>query len=151
MARTKEPKERQKEPRLTDRERKLADLSMAGVTGRDAAKLVYNPANDNSAAAIASEVLARPNVRQYLEDAALGAAERVNHLSGHARSEMVSLIASKDILDRTGFKTPEPARDDRPGATYNFLFSAETREEVKAIEDSIKRRLLAPPAEHHVP
>lgn len=126
---------------LTEKERAVADLVMAGSSGKDAALKVYNTSNPISAAAIASEVLAKPDVRAYLEGVAGEAAEIVMKHARGAQSEMVSLMAAKDVLDRTGYKTPEPAKDINQGATYNFLFSAETQESVRAIEATIRARL----------
>jgi len=126
---------------LTDNEKMLADLVAGGMTGKDAALNVYNPSNPKSAAAIASEVLAKPDVRAYLEGTAMKAAGKMEQLMDNAKSEMVQYVAAKDILDRTGFKTPEPAKDPNQGATYNFIFSAETQADVARIEATIRARL----------
>jgi len=131
---------------LTENEKKLADLTLVGVSGQEAALIVYNTSNPASARSIASEVLAKPGVRAYLESVAGEAAEIV---MGHARnrkSGMVSLVAAKDVLDRAGFKTAEPPRDQNPGATYNFIFSKETQDEVRRIETIIRERLTG---DHH--
>lgn len=130
---------------LTEKERELADLVMAGSSGKDAALKVYNTDNSLSAASIAAQVLAKPDVRTYLEGVAGEAAEIVMKHARGAKSEMVSLIAAKDVLDRTGFKTPEPAKDPNQGATYNFIFSEKTREEVAEIEARIRERLTGTP------
>lgn len=126
---------------LTSREKALADLVLAGKTGAQAASEVYNPFNTASASSIASQVLAKPDVRAYLESVSGEAAEIVMKHARGAKSEMVSLIAAKDVLDRTGFKTPEPAKDPNQGATYNFIFSKQTQEEVGRIESIIRARL----------
>lgn len=126
---------------LTQKEKGLADLVLEGKTGTDAALEMYNPSNINSARSIASQVLAKPDVRAYLESVSGEAAEIVMGHARNAKSEMVSLIAAKDVLDRTGFKQPEPAKDPNQGATYNFIFSAETQESVRLIENTIRARL----------
>lgn len=131
---------------LTDKERNLAKGIIAGKTGAEAAiDAGYKVSNEASARSVASEVLAKPDVRAYLESVSGEAAEIVMKHARGARSEMVSLIAAKDVLDRTGFKTPEPAKDPNQGATYNFIFSAETQSEVRQIEDIIRARLTASP------
>ena len=130
---------------LTEKERQLADLVMQGASGKDAALEVYNTDNAASAASIAAQVLAKPDVRSYLEGVAGEAAEIVMKHARNAKSEMVSLIAAKDVLDRTGFKTPEPAKDPNQGATYNFIFSEKTRGEVAEIEARIRERLTGTP------
>lgn len=134
---------------ITENEKKLADLTAAGLSGKEAAQIVYNPSNAHSAVSIASEVLAKPDVRAYLEGKAHRAAEIVMDHAENASSEMVSLMAARDILDRTGFKTPEPAKDPNQGATYNFIFTKETQEEVAQIESRIRARLLAEPEQHN--
>lgn len=147
--RLKVPRKKVKGTSLTEREVKLADLAMAGVSGKDAAMLVYNPSNPISATSIASEVLSKPDVRAYMESKALRAAEIVMGHAENAKSEMVSLIAAKDILDRTGFKTSEPAKDPNQGATYNFIFSKETQEDVARIEATIRARLTGTHAQEN--
>lgn len=131
--------------RLTKKERHLADLKAAGFSGAEAAMVAYETTSPDTARSIASEVLNKPDVRAYLEGKAHRAAEIVMHHAENAESEMVSLIAAKDVLDRTGFKTPESAKDPNQGATYNFIFSAETQASVKQIEDTIRARLTALP------
>lgn len=132
---------------LTENEKKLADLTLVGVSGQAAALTVYDTTSPASARSIASETLARPHVREYLESVAGEAAEIV---MGHARNKragMVSLVAAKDVLDRAGFKTAEPVRDPDQGATYNFIFSPKTQEEVRRIEAIIRERLTGNHAE----
>jgi len=126
---------------LTVNERKLADLVAKGTSPREAAFEAYNPSNPTSASAIACEILAKPDVRAYLESVAGEAAEIVMKHARYGKSEMVSLVAAKDVLDRTGFKTPEPSKDPNQGATYNFIFSEQTRGEVAEIEARIRARL----------
>lgn len=126
---------------LTQKEKKLADLVAAGITPMDAAIQTYSPSNRESASSIASQVLAKTDVRSYLEGVAGEAAEIVMKHARDAKSEMVSLVAAKDILDRTGFKQPEAAKDPNQGATYNFIFSEKTRNEVAEIEARIRARL----------
>lgn len=136
-------KQKTKKPRpITAQEKKLADLTLAGVSGVDAASIAYSPSNTDSAKSIASEVLQRPTVRAYLEEASFEAAGIVMKHARGARSEMVSLMAARDVLDRTGYKAIEPEREKLEGNTYNFIFSAETQEKVREIEAAIKARIL---------
>lgn len=60
--------------------------------------------NDNSAAAIASRMLRNAKVKAFLEDKAELAAIRIQELSEQSENLNVALGASKDILDRAGFK-----------------------------------------------
>lgn len=128
---------------LTVRERDLAKGIIAGKSHEQAAiDAGYSASTPESARSITSEVLKKPDVRAYLESVSGEAAEIVMKHAREAKSEMVSLIAAKDVLDRTGFKTPEPAKDPNQGATYNFIFNEKTREDVHAIESVIRARLI---------
>lgn len=71
--------------------------------------------SENSAHVQASKLVKLPHIQQALlkgtaEAIGLGSAKAVQKLvslSGGAKSEYVQLEASKDILDRAGFKPPE--------------------------------------------
>lgn len=102
----------------------------------------YDTDSYGAAAVIGHENLKKPNVREYLESKAEKAAEFVYQLAESSQVDSVRLNASKDILDRTGYKVPEVAPNIGQTVTYNFLFSAETQAEVKEIEDKIKERLM---------
>jgi len=70
---------------------------------------------EKSASVQASKLLKLPHIQQALlkgtaESIGIASAKAVQklvNLSGDARSEYVQLEASKDILDRAGFKPPE--------------------------------------------
>lgn len=72
-----------------------------------AVKNNYDVANDLTARVIGSENLTKPNVIAYLESKAEKAAEFVYQLAESGENENVRLGASKDILDRAGFKPIE--------------------------------------------
>src|SRR3990167_6506662 len=59
---------------------------------------------ENSAASIASQNLRKLKIQQALDEHAEPAESKIFHLSQKAKSEMVSLVASKEILDRAGYK-----------------------------------------------
>lgn len=73
----------------------LAALNNYDIEGKD---------RNNTASVIASENIAKPRIREYLESRAKRAAEIVYELAENAETEQVKLSASKDILDRAGFK-----------------------------------------------
>lgn len=110
--------------------------------GKQSALKNYDTNKENVAASIASENLTKPNVRAYLESKAEKAAEFVYELAESSQVDSVRLNASKDILDRTGYKVPETSVNPGQTTTYNFLFSPETQASVKLIEDQIKARLM---------
>ncbi len=101
--------------KLTDKQTALVDTLVAtGCTVREAAgKAGY--ADGESGRVSASKALRQPHVQQYMMQCvndALGlnatvAASKLLNLAKGAKSEYVQLEASKDILDRAGFKPVE--------------------------------------------
>lgn len=101
--------------KLTSKQRALVDTLVAtGCSIKDAAHSA-GYASGESGRVTASKALRLPHVQQYMMQAvaeALGvnatsAASRLVQLSRSAKSEYVQLEASKDILDRAGFKAPD--------------------------------------------
>ena len=109
---------------LTNRQQKLAEVMVDGwpdddgvvkpVTVTKAAEIA-GYAKGESGRTAASKTLRLPHVQAYLFQkvaesvglSAIGASQTMKRLSVGARSEYVQLEASKDILDRSGFKAPE--------------------------------------------
>ena len=104
-----------KELALTDKQARLVDTLVAtGCSIKDAA-LEAGYASGESGSVTASKALRLPHVQSYMMQRVsetLGcnatiAASRLVKLAQGAKSEYVQLEASKDILDRAGFKAPE--------------------------------------------
>ena len=100
---------------ITAKQRKLVDTLVAtGCTIKKASE-VAGYAKGESGRVSASKALKNPNVQAYLmlqvsESIGLNATKashRLLQLSQDAKSEYVQLEASKDILDRAGFKVPD--------------------------------------------
>lgn len=133
--------------RLTKKQKEFArEYIETGEKARSALK-AYDTDSITVAAVIASENLNKPNVRAYIDSKAEKAAEFVYQLAESAENETVRLNASKDILDRAGFKAAEPIQESKGDTTYNFVFNSETQADVKALEEKIKARLLNPHVE----
>lgn len=101
--------------KLTDKQTALVDTLVAtGCTIREAAGLA-GYADGESGRVSASKALRLPHVQQYMmqrigESLGLNAtvaAAKLLSLAQGAKSEYVQLEASKDILDRAGFKAPD--------------------------------------------
>lgn len=76
--------------------------------GTQSVKEVFSTINsDESAAVTASRLLRNVKVRAYLEDQAEKAAIRIQELSEQNKNLPVALGASKDIMDRAGYKPVE--------------------------------------------
>lgn len=104
-----------KELAVTDKQARLVDTLVAeGCSIKDAA-LAAGYASGESGRVTASKALRLPHVQAYMMQRiaeTLGcnatiAAARLVRLATGAKSEYVQLEASKDILDRAGFKAPE--------------------------------------------
>ena len=101
--------------RLTDRQRRLVDTLVATGCSIKKASEEAGYADGESGRVTASKSLKLPHVQAYLMEAvanSLGtnatiASAKMVALARGAKSEYVQLEASKDILDRAGFKAPE--------------------------------------------
>ena len=100
---------------LTDKQVKLVDTLVAtGCSIKEAAGIA-GYAKGESGRVSASKALRTPKVQAYMQTAiqqtlglnATYAAHKLSELSTGARSEYVQLEASKDILDRAGYKAPD--------------------------------------------
>jgi phage terminase small subunit len=101
--------------KLTDKQTALVDtLVSTGCSITEAARSA-GYAKGDAGRVSASKALKQPHVQQYMMQrvsetiglSATTAAARVVQLATGARSEYVQLEASKDILDRAGFKSPD--------------------------------------------
>ena len=101
--------------KLTAKQTALVDALVAnGCSITEGARLA-GYAQGESGRVTASKALKLPHVQEYMmkqvqETIGLGATKAVNRilsLSSSAKSEYVQLEASKDILDRAGFKAPD--------------------------------------------
>ena len=103
---------------LTDKQRKLVDtIVTTGCTIKEAGIIAgYSTKNNTEAARVsASRTLRLPKVQRYMMEqvaktiglGAVTASKKMVELSNSAKSEYVQLEASKDILDRAGYKPVE--------------------------------------------
>ena len=101
--------------RVTSRQAALVDTLVATGCSITEAASTAGYASGESGRVTASKALRLPHVQQYMIERvgeALGlnatvAAAKLLHLARGAKSEYVQLEASKDILDRAGFKPPD--------------------------------------------
>ena len=108
---------------LTPRQILLVDTLVAtGCTITEASQIA-GYAKGESGRVTASKALKTPHVQQYMmqtisDSMSLNATKALNKivsLSSNAKSEYVSLEASKDILDRAGFKAPDKVMHSHVG------------------------------------
>lgn len=93
--------------KITKKQKQFADKYMETGNGTQSALATYDTTDLNTAAAISSENLTKPKVIEYLQSKAERASEIIFEIAEEGESDNVRLGASKDILDRAGFKPTE--------------------------------------------
>lgn len=120
------PKEK-KLPKLTKKQKMFADKFIETGKKGESALEAYDTDEMSVAAVIANENLNKPNVKEYIENHADRAAIRVVELSEQVVNLPVALGASKDILDRAGYKPVERS------VSVVAQFNIENKEQVEGI------------------
>ena len=100
---------------LTAKQKELVDTIVATGCSITEASQKVGYAKGESGRVTASKTLRIPKVQRYMMErvantiglGAVSASRKMVELSNGARSEYVQLEASKDILDRAGFKAPD--------------------------------------------
>ena len=108
---------------LTHRQRTLVDTLVSQDISITKASEIAGYAKGESGRVVASKTLRLPHVQEYMMQqvgqhltlSSISSVKRLRHLVDHARSEYVQLEASKDILDRVGFKQPDKVRHTLDG------------------------------------
>ena len=109
--------------KITEKQKKLVDTLVAKGCSIKQASDEAGYAKGESGRVTASEALRTPHVQQYMMQAiadnmsinATKALNKIVQLSSNAKSEYVSLEASKDLLDRAGFKAPDKVMHSHVG------------------------------------
>tara|TARA_R100001594_G_scaffold1332_3_gene5717 strand:- start:20 stop:400 length:381 start_codon:yes stop_codon:yes gene_type:complete len=108
---------------LTHRQRTLVDTIVSQDITVSKAAEIAGYAKGESGRVVASKTLRLPHVQEYMMQqvgqhlalSSISSVKRLRHLVDHARSEYVQLEASKDILDRVGFKQPDKVKHTLDG------------------------------------
>ena len=101
--------------KLTNKQMALVDTIVANGCTIKEASVLAGYAEGESERVTANKTLKLPHVQQYMMQvvsesiglSATTASHRILTLARGAKSEYVQLEASKDILDRAGFKAPD--------------------------------------------
>lgn len=96
-----------KEIQITEKQKVFADTYLETGNKTQAALKAYDTTSISTAHALAQANLDNIKVREYLDIAAKPAVSMIFQLSQHGEAESVRLAASKDILDRAGYKPVE--------------------------------------------
>ena len=100
--------------KLTRKQKTFADEYLKTGNGTHSAKKAYNikKKSDTVAAVIATENIRKPNVLEYLkENASIAASVIMDLVQNEETPAAVRLGASKDVLDRAGYKPIERTQD----------------------------------------
>lgn len=92
---------------LTPKQKKFADEYLETGNGTKAALKAYDikaEDKENVAAAMGSENLTKPKVKEYLESQTEAVAINMVRLALNAQKESDQISAGKDVLDRGGLK-----------------------------------------------
>jgi|TARA_A100000171_G_C2059266_1_gene109100 phage terminase small subunit len=108
---------------LTSKQKKLVDTIVATDCSIKKASEEAGYSKGESGRVTATKTLRLPHVQQYMMQLvtqsiglnATKALRRIMHLSDNAKSEYVQLEASKDILDRAGYKAPDKVMHSHVG------------------------------------
>tara|TARA_B100002019_G_C21124728_1_gene525199 strand:+ start:340 stop:711 length:372 start_codon:yes stop_codon:yes gene_type:complete len=101
--------------RITKRQRLLVDTIVANGCSIKEASVIAGYSKGDSGRVTASKTLRLPHIQEYMQQRiresiginATKASHKMLELSTSAKSEYVQLEASKDILDRAGYKPVE--------------------------------------------
>tara|TARA_R100001460_G_scaffold4314_2_gene12361 strand:+ start:1148 stop:1516 length:369 start_codon:yes stop_codon:yes gene_type:complete len=108
---------------LTSKQKKLVDTIVATDCSIKKASEEAGYSKGESGRVTATKTLRLPHVQQYMMQVvtqsiglnATKALRRIMDLSDNAKSEYVQLEASKDILDRAGYKAPDKVMHSHVG------------------------------------
>lgn len=133
--------------KLTKKQKGFADDYLDTGNGTLSALKNYDIESDKPAkvaSVIAVENLAKPSVQAYLESKADKAASMVFTLSQEAEGEVVRLNASKDILDRAGYKPVERSESKTLSVTIDRKLENVELEALRLeFEEKLKTKLQA--------
>lgn len=121
---------------LTKKQKAFADELLETGNGTESALKTYDTELETTAASIASENIRKPKIIEYMQQKSPAAASMIFKLSQGAKNENVKLQASKDILDRSGFKALDPIAPIFNQFNFNNLNDDELK---RAIDERIAR------------
>lgn len=125
--------------KLTKKQRGFVKDYIDTGNGVQSALNHYDTDNYNSANQIAIENLQKPTILQAIESHAEKAESMVYHLSQNAKAEVIRLNASKDILDRAGYKPIDRSVNTNLNLTKSIDPTDETIiNSLKAIQEKLE-------------
>lgn len=125
--------------KLTKKEKGFVkDYLDTGIGGL-AIKNNFDVADMNTAYSMSSEYLRKPKIQKAIENHAEDAESMIYKLSQKAKAEIVRLNASKDIMDRAGFKPTD--KTESKTTHLNIEIDKDTLELAMKYELALKAKL----------
>lgn len=103
----------------TLKQRRFVEKYLETGNATEAANQVYNT-NRKVAQRIGTENLSKPVIQKLIQSYAPDAALRIQELSAQNKNLPVALGASKDILDRAGYKPPDKQQIQIEAINYGW-------------------------------
>lgn len=122
-----------KKQKLTRKQEKFVKEFIDTGNGTQSALKAYDTTDEVTAGSIAWENLRKPQIQQAIQDSAKIAQSVILELAKKAKNEQVRLGASKDILDRAGFKPVE-----KQEVKQEIIDNSLTEEEKQKLKNLIK-------------
>ena len=129
---------------------KLRQFASEVLNGNDptkSVKKVFDEKNNNYASVKGHRLIRNDKVIEFLESKAEKAAIRVVDLSEQEENLPVALNASKDILDRAGFKPIEKSQSVNLNLNTELKNSKQSRDLIDEYEEKIRNMLKKPKSE----
>lgn len=117
--------------KLSKKEKGFAKDYIDTGNGVQSAMNNYDVSSYSSAGAIASQNLKKLRIQSYIQDHAENAEAMIYTLSQTSEQDGVRLNASKDIMDRAGFKPVEKSQ------SISVNIEVESTEEIKKLADEL--------------
>lgn len=125
--------------RFSVKQKNFADRFLETGNGVQSILETYNTTDYKTAGVMACENLKKPIIIEYMKSKAMDAASVIVELSQHSDNDNVRLNASKDILDRSGFKPVEKTQNINMNIQSNFKISEIEKKLIDEYEKKLKK------------
>lgn len=125
--------------RFSVKQKNFADRFLETGNGVQSILETYNTTDYKTAGVMACENLKKPIIIEYMNSKAMDAASVIVELSQHSDNDNVRLNASKDILDRSGFKPVEKTQNINMNIQSNFKISEIEKKLIDEYEKKLKK------------
>jgi phage terminase small subunit len=119
---------------LTKKQKRFVDAVVETGNLTEAAAIAYDVNNRNTAKSLGSENMAKPDIIKYFQSIAPEASDRLKELMWQNDNLAVALGASKDILDRAGYKPVDKAEVNNPDGNLKTIVINKSGNNLDVIE-----------------